>query len=116
MDEIEISLGTEPAPITTEDLDTDPRTRGLNPSMPAGQERDALTRATTLLGTKVHPAQVSAPAQRAEQTTRMTDEPPDGPAENRLTRGVVLLSEAASRDPHLRCRHPGHGHPLRRTP
>ena len=24
MDEIEISLGTEPAPITTEDLDTDP--------------------------------------------------------------------------------------------
>jgi hypothetical protein len=65
MDEIEISLGTEPTPITTEDLDTDPRTCGLSPSMPAGQGRRAHASDHTN-GTKVHPALVS-PRQRADQ-------------------------------------------------
>jgi len=34
---------------------------------------------------------------------------PDGPGREQFGLSVVLLSEAASRDPHLRHRYPGHG-------
>jgi len=38
-----------------------------------------------------------------------------GSAENRLAGSVVLLGEGRVTRPAFRCRHPGHGHPIRRT-